>query len=406
MESWFEIFDTLKKNKLRTFLTGFSITWGILILIILVSFGSGLKDLAAGMFSNDMNNTLYISARTTSKPYKGNLPGKKITFDNNDLDYMIEKVDDIQYYSSRVNISPNQVKYKNKTGAFSVRSVHPIHIKIEANTMLEGRFINQHDLDQHRKVAVIGITSKEMLFGKKANAIGEYIEINRIPFRVVGVHMDESESDENTMIYLPVTTAQKTFGKGQVINQIVATIENPSLAQGIKSENRIREVMAEANNFDPTDRRAMRINNKLKSTEKVTTMLDSIQVFTIFIGFLAIISGSIGVMNIMVISVKERTKEIGIRRAIGATPWAIISSIIKESIFLTILFGYIGLLLASLILSVVNAFGQGGSFSNLMVNLPIALLATGILVIVGLISGLIPALKAIKIRPVEALNSN
>ena len=174
----------------------------------------------------------------------------------------------------------------------------------------------------------------------------------------------------------------------------------------MRTEKKIRTVLGQVNNFDPSDNRALRIHNKLKSTEKVFTMLNSIQLFTIFIGFLAIVSGSIGVMNIMVISVKERTNEIGLRRAVGASPSAIISSIIKESVLLTVFFGYLGLLIAALVLSVVNAFGQNEAFSNLMVNIPIALMATGILVLVGLIAGLVPAIKAIKIRPVEALNSN
>lgn len=406
MESWFEIFDAMKKNKLRTFLTGFSVTWGIFILIILVSFGSGLKEFASGMFSNDMNNTMYISGKTTSKPYKGNIPGRKLNFGNSDVDALVQQIDDIQYYSSRLNISPNQVKYKNKKGSFTVRSVHPIHIKIEANTMLSGRFLNQGDLDNFRKVAVIGITVKDMLFGKDQEALGSYIEINNMAFKVIGVHMDESENDENTMIYIPLTAGQRTFGKGQHVDQIVVTIKNPSMIQGIKTEKKITEVLGRANNFDPTDRRALRIHNKLKSTEKVYTMLESIQIFTIFIGFLAIVSGSIGVMNIMVISVKERTKEIGIRRAMGATPAVIISSIIKESVFLTVFFGYVGLLIGTIAVTVVNAVGKGGSFSNLMVDIPIALMATGILVLVGVIAGLLPALKAIQIRPVEALNSN
>ena len=218
--------------------------------------------------------------------------------------------------------------------------------------------------------------------------------------------MDESETDENSMIYLPVTTAQKTFGKAESVDQIVVTIKDPSLIQGMRTEKKIRTVLGQVNNFDPSDNRALRIHNKLKSTEKVFTMLNSIQLFTIFIGFLAIVSGSIGVMNIMVISVKERTNEIGLRRAVGASPSAIISSIIKESVLLTVFFGYLGLLIAALVLSVVNAFGQNEAFSNLMVNIPIALMATGILVLVGLIAGLVPAIKAIKIRPVEALNSN
>ena len=406
MESWLEIFDTLKKNKLRTCLTGFSVTWGILILIILVSFGSGLKQFATGMFSNDMANTMYISGKNTSKPFKGSLPGKKIQFGNKDIKAIIDQVEDVEYYSARVNITPNTVLHKNKKGSFTIRSVHPIHIAIEANTLLSGRFINQADLKDFRKVAVIGITVQDMLFEKGVDPIGAYIEINKIPFKVVGVQMDESETDENSMIYLPVTTAQKTFGKAESVDQIVVTIKDPSLIQGMRTEKKIRTVLGQVNNFDPSDNRALRIHNKLKSTEKVFTMLNSIQLFTIFIGFLAIVSGSIGVMNIMVISVKERTNEIGLRRAVGASPSAIISSIIKESVLLTVFFGYLGLLIAALVLSVVNAFGQNEAFSNLMVNIPIALMATGILVLVGLIAGLVPAIKAIKIRPVEALNSN
>lgn len=406
MESWFEIFETLKKNKLRTFLTGFSITWGIFILIVLVSFGNGLQSFATGMFSNDLANTMYIYPSSTSIPYKGTQPGRKIQFNNEDMDLLSNKIDDMDLYSSRYSPMMTQIKYKDKKGSYVIRSVHPDHVYIEANRMLEGRFVNELDIQEFRKSAVIGITVKEMLFGVNANAIGEYIGINGIPFKVVGVQTDDSEEDEKSMIYLPVSTAQKVFGGGNNINQMVVTIKNPSMEQGIRTERKIKEVLGEANNFSPDDNKAVFVRNKLKETERISSLLSSITLFTVFIGFLAIVSGSIGVMNIMVISVKERTKEIGLRRAVGASPFSVISSIIKESVLLTLFFGYMGLLLASITLSIVNAVGQGGTFDNLLVNIPIALLATGILLTVGLISGLVPAYRAVQIKPVEALNSN
>ena len=405
MEVWIEILESLQKNKLRTFLTGFSVAWGIFILIILVSFGTGMKDFAEGLFGNDMNNTIYIHPNQTSLPYNGSNPGKVISFENKDLALLTSKMHDIDIYSARLNLNSPQIKYKNEKGSFNIRCVHPDHRWIEGSKLLKGRFINSKDQSELRKCVVIGISAKESLFGRD-EAIGKHIEINKVSFKVVGIHTDESEEGEKRTLYLPVNTAQDVFNDGEHISTIVITVNNPSLKKGEEATESIKTLLGDANNFNPKDDRALYINNKLKDTERIFQLLDSIKVFTIFIGILSIISGSIGVMNIMVISVKERTKEIGLRRALGAEPKNIIFSIIQESVFITVFFGYLGLLSGAVILFLINSFvGEESSFKNLLLDLPLALLATFVLVLVGVISGLFPALKASKTRPVEALNN-
>ena len=405
MEGWIEILESMRKHKLRTFLTGFSVAWGIFILILLVSFGSGLKDFAMGMFSNDMDNTLFVYPGTTSLPYQGSRPGKTLSFTNSDLAHVLREVPDIQYHSARLILDGTQVSYGREKGAFTVRCVHPVHWKIEASTVIRGRYLNRYDNDKKRKNAVIGKTVKESLFGDE-EAVGKYLKVNGIAFQVVGVFEDDTEEDEERMVYIPVAAAQQAFSKGEDITMMVLTIENPTIEKSRHTEKELARVLGASFNFDPEDDRALNIRNKMEATERVFNLLDSIRKFVFIISVLCIVSGSIGVMNIMVIAVKERTQEIGIRRAIGAPPGSIVFSVIKESVFITVFFGYMGLLCGAVILALINSLAGGGSaFSNLLVDLPLALFATGILVFVGLLSGLFPAIKASRIRPVEALNS-
>lgn len=406
MEAWSEILESLRKNKLRTFLTGFSVAWGIFILIVLVSFGTSLKGFVSTMFSNDMENTMYVYPSSTSLPYKGTKPGRAIKFDNKDLSYLVENVEDVDLYSARYFVDGSQVVYGTSKGSFKIRCVHPDHRTIEASAMVEGRYVNQYDIDERRKVAVIGDLVKDKLFEDK-EAIGQDVVINNVSFKVVGVFTDDSEDEERRMVYLPISTAQTIFADGEKISAMVITINNPSLEKGEIRERDIKKALGKTAMFDPEDSKAIYVSNRLVRQARFNALLDSIKFFTIFVGILSIISGSIGVMNIMVISVKERTKEIGLRRAIGATPYSVISAVISESVVLTIFFGYLGLLFGAGLLSLISSFAENdSSFANLYVDLPLAILATLILVLVGVFSGLVPAYKASKIRPVEALNSN
>ncbi|MFK7901022.1 MAG: ABC transporter permease [Cyclobacteriaceae bacterium] len=406
MEDWLEIIESLRKNKLRTFLTGFSVAWGIFILVILVGTSKGLKGGATSMFGNDLSNTLFIRPGSTSIPFNGIKPGKKIKFINEDIDIINREIEDIEYYTARLFFNKNQVNYKKQHGSYTIRCVHPGNKIIESSDMLQGRFINEKDLQEYSKIAVIGISIKEALFVNDEDPIGKYIIINQIPFKVVGVFTDTSEEDEQRMIYLPITGAQKSFSFGEKISQIVVTVKNPSLEKSERIIKKIRKLLSPTHNFDPEDRRSLFINNRLKQSQQIFDMLDGLQLFTTIISILTIIAGAIGVMNIMVISVKERTKEIGIRKAIGASPNSIISSIIKEAIFITLFFGYIGMLGAVILLEVLNkALSNTPIFSEARIDLSTALIATGILTIVGVFAGLIPAAKAAKIKPVEALNS-
>lgn len=406
MEVWIEIIQSLKKNKLRTFLTGFSVAWGIFILVVLVGMGKGLKGFATSIFGNDLTNTLFIRPGRTAMPYEGIKPGKQLKFENKDINLVKDKIDDVEYYSSRLMLNGSQVSYKNNLGSFTIRCVHPKHWIIEASKVINGRYINQRDFDEKRKIAVIGVSVKESLF-KQEDPIGKYVTINKIPFKVVGVFTDDSEEDEQRMIYLPVTSAQKVFSKGEKISLMVVTVKDPTVEKSITMVQKISKLLSPVHNFHPEDKRALFVNNRMERTQKTMQMLDGIQLFTVIIGILTIIAGAIGVMNIMVISVKERTKEIGVRKAIGAKPNTIILSIIQEAVLITSFFGYVGMLLAVLLLELINSYlPQDSLFGAVRINLPLALLATGVLVIVGVLAGLFPSIKAAKIKPVEALRDN
>jgi len=355
------------------------------------------------MFGNDLSNTLFVRPGTSSIPYKGLKPGKKVNFKNSDFEKVITKLEDVEYHSARLFLKKNQVNYKNQKGAYTIRCVHPQHWIIENSTVIEGRFINQRDLDDKRKIAVIGISIKKRLF-KNKKPIGEYININEIPFKVVGVFTDDGEEDEQRMIYLPITTAQSVFSMGEKISLMVLTVKNPSVERGEKLIKDIIKLLSPYHGFHPEDKRALFVNNRLTKSQKFINIFNGIESFTKIIGILTILTGAIGVMNIMVISVKERTKEIGIRKALGARPRRIVFSIIKEGIFITVLFGYIGLFFGVAILEFINQkVGNIPFLKDIKVDLTLAISATLILVIVGMISGFFPAIRAAKIKPIDAL---
>lgn len=403
LDKWQEIFSTINKNRMRTFLTGFSVAWGIFILIILLGSGRGLQNGIESQFRQDAVNTIWFGAGTTSKAYKGMQPGRRINFTNEDYEFVKKSIKGVDQISARYNMWDNRViSYKKEYGVFDIFSVHPDYQDIETATLVDGRFVNQIDLKKRRKVATIGKPVKEALFKNGENPIGEYIKVNNVPFQVVGVFVDKVERDE-TRIYIPISTAQMITGGGNRIHNLTIT-SNLSAKESEELEKTIRTEMAERHRFDKDDDQAMWMWNTLKEFKKFTNMFMGIQIFVTIIGIFTIIAGIVGVSNIMIIVVNERTKEIGIRKAIGASPASVIGMIIFEAIIITGFAGYIGLISGIGLLELGSSLiPKNEFFLNPEVDFTVALAATAVLILAGTLAGLVPAIKASKIRPVVAL---
>ncbi len=404
LDNWHEIFSTIRKNKLRTFLTGFSVAWGIMMLVILLGAGQGLHNGASSEFMGDAINSLWINGGRTSVPYQGYNIGRSITIQNEDYDYLSTREPEVIASSASRNFWNSQIVHGEETGSFEVRGVHPANQGMENNHVLMGRYINDKDIQDSRKVAVIGQrVAKEIL--PDQDPLDKYIRVNGVLFQVVGVYSDDGGEDEEDNVYVPVNVAQKSLSRNpkDLTRVIVAYDENYSLDQSKKLETKIREELALVHGFDPNDQSALRIWNRQERMKDIMGAISGIQVFVWIIGVFTIIAGIIGVSNIMMIVVKERTREIGIRKALGATPGSIVKLIIQESVFITTFSGYIGLVLGVWIVNTAGKYVNHDFFKNPEVNFEIALITLGILVVAGGLAGFFPASWAAKIRPIEAL---
>jgi putative ABC transport system permease protein len=403
LDKWQEILSTINKNRMRTFLTGFSVAWGIFMLIVLLGSGKGLQNGINEQFQQDAVNTIWFGPGTTSKNYEGFKAGRQIRFTNQDYEYVRDRMRGVDKISGRFFMWQNRViSYKKDYGVFDLISVHPDFQTIESAEMLEGRFVNNLDIKKKRKVAAIGLPVRRALFKDSTKVIGEYIKVNDIPFMVVGVFSDKNERDMNR-VYLPISTSQMISGAPNSIHNlsITSTLE---AKESEEFEKELREVFAERHKFDKEDLNAMWIYNTLKEYKMFTNLFLGIQIFVSIIGAFTIIAGIVGVSNIMIIVVNERTKEIGIRKAIGASPSSIIGMILLEAVFITAIAGYIGLVLGILTLQGASSLIPSNQFFvNPEVDFKIAVIATLVLIVAGTLAGLMPSLRASRIRPVEAL---
>jgi putative ABC transport system permease protein len=403
LDKWQEIFSTINKNRMRTFLTGFSVAWGIFMLIILLGSGKGLQNGIEAQFRQDAVNTIWFGPGTTGKAYQGLKAGRQIQFTNEDYDFVRSRFESVDKISARYYMWQNRViSYKKEYGVFDLICVHPDFYDIENASMVNGRFINPIDIQKKRKVAVIGRPVQKALFKDGREPVGEYIKINNVLFLVVGVFQDKTERDE-TRVYLPVSTAQMISGGGNQIENLTVT-SNLSAKESENFEKELRTEFAARHNFDTSDVNAIWINNTLKEFRMFTNLFRGINIFVSIIGAFTIVAGIVGVSNIMIIVVNERNREIGIRKAVGATPFSIVSMILLESVFITGLAGYIGLLAGIGLLSGISSILPANEyFQNPEVDFKIALISTLVLVLAGTLAGLMPALRASRIRPVEAL---
>jgi len=404
LDKWQEIFSTIQKNKLRTFLTGFSVAWGIFMLILLLGSGQGLQNGAENQFAGDAINSISVSPGRTSLPYQGMKPGRSLRFQNEQYLDIKNNVEGVENVSARKYAwGSGLTSYGNKTGNFDINGCYPEEKESEKIEMIEGRFINQLDIEEGRKVASLGIDMKEELFGDK-NPIGEYVNIQGIPFKVIGYFSDQGGDRDLRRAWIPITTHQRVFGDPLRIDRMAMTTGDASIEEANAMVEDIRQRLSQQLKFDPADERAIHIWNRAEFYQRFVDLFNGIRVFIWIIGCGTILAGIVGVSNIMMIVVKERTKEIGIRKAMGATSRSIIGLIMQESIFITTVAGYIGLCLGVFLLEWAGGFiTDSDFFKNPEVDLSVAISATILLIIAGSIAGLIPAIRAAKIQPVVAL---
>jgi len=405
-DNWKEIFETIQKNKLRTFLSGFTVALGILIFVSLVGLTNGLQNTFNEFFKDDATNTFFIFPGRTSMPYKGYKSNRQIEFDNSDL-ADIEKNFSlfVQYVSPRIDRG-GLVKYKNESNNYTTRAVSESYQFAEKTLMMKGRYVNEEDIKNKTKYAVIGRLVERDLFGQ-ADAIGEYIDIAGSVFKVIGVFQDEAGDDEERRIYIPYTTRQLIEKNTDKINQIVVGFK-PEIgyAGAMAFDKSLDKFLRDKKYISPKDQNGIYIRNvadQLKQNQQFAQVLAYIGGF---IAFGTILAGIIGISNIMVFVVKERTKELGIRKALGATPRAIVSSILLESTFITTISGIIGMILGMAILSSMGEKLKDYFITNPYIDLGLAIFATILLIVCGALAGYIPARRAARIKPIVALRDD
>ncbi len=405
LDKWEEIFNTLQKNKLRTVLTAFGVFWGILMLIILLGASQGLQNGVAKSMLLDATNSIWFFTGRTSIPYKGMPPGRSLQFTEEDLKAIEENIEGIEVMSPENWLNGNYtVSYHGQASPFTVYGADEDYFPIKVTfRYINGRPINHNDNIEGRK----GDRVSEVLFGDE-DPIGKYIRIKDVHFKVVGVyHFDGTAFGQGERIYIPFSTFQRTFNpNGSVTLFAVAT--DQAVITGKELEQRILKYLAKRHIVHPDDNQAFWTHNQEEQYNQVMGLMTGIKSFVWVIGVLTLFAGIIGISNIMIIVVKDRTREIGVRKAVGATPGSIVSLILQESVFVTGVAGYLGLLTGIMALEGVNhLLEMGGAdiefFSRPEVNLNVAISATLVLIIAGALAGLVPAIKASRIKPVEAL---
>ena len=404
LDKWQEIFSTIKKNRLRTALTGFSVAWGIFMLVVLVGSGYGLENGVKREFQGDAVNYIAVNAGVTSVPYKGMKAGRYIQFTNDDRG-VLHRINNVEKSSSRTYLfqENNTISYKNEYGTFDIIAVSPDYRHLESLTMTSGRFLNEKDITDYRKTVALGRLVHEALF-KGEEAVNKYVKVGGVPFLVVGVFDDPGQDRDLRRIYIPISTAQRVFNMGNNIRTVDLMLGEADMEQSLQVVEDVKQKMSDKHKFDPEDNRALFIFNSIENYKQLMDLFAGIRMFIWIIGIGTIIAGIVGVSNIMMIVVKERTKEIGIRKALGATPWTIISLILQESVVITAFAGYIGLVAGVGLLEVVSkTLPAHDYFANPEINLNIAIAATVLLVIAGAIAGYVPARKAATVKPVVAL---
>jgi putative ABC transport system permease protein len=414
-DRWAEVLDTIRRNKLRTALTMISVAWGIFVLVFLLGLGQGLDNGLHEQFARDATNGIWITANKTSIAHEGYDVGRKITFENRDYDRAktaklpgpggqgIEHIAG-QYFirGGRYGGGEMLTKRNGKANSFQINAVHPDALYLNAHTVESGRFLDFIDIVQRRKSAVIGRPVREFLFGAE-DPIGQWINVAGVPFQVVGIFSDPGGAEQERQIYIPVSTAQLAFNGVDHLGMLEFTVGNATAEQTKIITDQVVAQLAERHQFDPKDPQAVRIQNNVENFERFSKLFWMISTFVIVIGLGTLAAGVVGVSNIMMIAVRERTKEIGVRKALGATPTSIVFMIIQEAVFLTGIAGLMGLSFGVALLGVTGSIVDNDFVKNPSINLGVGIAATLGLVIAGALAGYFPARAAARVNPISAL---
>ena len=408
IERWQEIFETISKNKLRTFLTGLSVASGIFILVILLGFGQGMQNGISKEFEQDASNRISVWTGVTSKEHKGLNPGRFIQMTNDDYAYLIKKYeDDLEFRSAVYRIWNGLASYGQENGTYRVEGVYPDYQFLENASLTAGRFLNFQDIENNEKVVIIGHKVKRDLF-KKEDAIGKQIQVSGINFKVAGVYTDPGGEREEQRIFLPLSTSQRVFSGGDKVRNLAFTLKqqddfDAAVRQSIQFSAEIENFLKERHIIAPDDTSAVNVNNTLEAAERFYNLIGMIKLFFWTVGICTIIAGVVGVSNIMLIIVKERTREIGIRKALGAQPISIIGMVLHESIFVTTIAGFAGLIVSMGLLEIFGPSIEIDYILNPSVNFNVALTTVFVLVFAGALAGFFPAWRAARIKPIVAL---
>ena len=402
-DRWQEIYETIRKNRLRTFLSGFTVALGIFIFIVLFGFGNGLKNTFKQFFLDDATNTLWVSPGKTSKPYRGFKANRRIEFENSDLE---DIKDNFKFFlegiTPRINRSA-RVRFRGESDNYSTRAVAPDHQYIEKTLIMQGRFINQDDIEKKTKNIVIGRLVAKDLF-KKEDPIGKYLEIGSSAFKVVGVFQDKSGDREERLIYIPYTTQQLIEKNNDKINSIIVSFRSElGYKSALAFERQLRLFLKKKKSIDPRDNNGIRIRNVADQIRQNQRFAGVLQLIVAFVGIGTLIAGIIGISNIMVFVVKERTKELGVRKALGATPKSVIGMVLHESIFITTLSGITGMIAGIVLLTNMEDRLEEFFIIDPYIDNFTALVATILLILFGAVAGYIPAKRAASIKPIVAL---
>lgn len=407
LDRWREIFQSINKNKLRSIMSGFTVAFAILLFTLLFGVVSGLKNTFEGAFVDNAVNSMIVRVWKTTKPFNGLQSGRRIQLKNPDYNYIAEKYDSkIDLMTARIfkNFS---ISHKNKQDNYSLTAVHPDHQFLEKTIITEGRYINQLDINESSKVIVIGRLVKSDLFGEKP-ALGKRVNVGGISYKVIGIFSDDGGDNEERISYIPVTTAQKLYGNNDYLNQIrIGYNEDLNLDEAIAFGKLVERDMRSKLDIHPDDQSALSVRNMAEVSKGVDVFMIALFFIVIFIGSGTLIAGIIGISNIMIFVIKERTKEFGIRKALGAKPSSIVGMVVQESVLITTIAGYLGLTLGTYVLSLIgNSLEKDYFIKDPSVSQGLVIGATIVLIISGLIAALVPARKASQIKPVVALRAD
>ena len=401
IETYREILDTLSKNKSRSLLTGFGIFWGVFMLVALMGGGKGLQHMLSDNFKGFATNSAMMWAQPTTKAYHGFKKGRTWNMTLTDVKRLDENIPELQVVTPNINIVGRVAVLGDRSKTVTLNGVFTDYVKVEAPELKEGRYINEIDIKEARKVCVIGKGVYEELFPEGGNPCGQRIRIDSVYYNVVGLDISTSKHGGENRVFLPFTLAQKQYNYGENVDQIHVT-SVPGVRMD-ELEDRMRSIIARAHDIHPNDEKGVMVFNTEVLFGLMDNMFKGVDILIWLVGLGTLLAGIIGVSNIMMVTVKERTSEIGIRRAIGATPRDILMQIILESMILTAVAGMLGIMFSVFVLQMADAGAAKGGEIYFQVSFETAFAAAALLGILGVVAGIAPAYRAMNIKPVEAM---